>query len=237
MPKLKTRIGAISSATAIAILSGAASAHAQGPGGGQWIDASASFGHGALGPSSPESDDARLLLSVERLASGDSEAAPEWMAGDPETHLAIGGYDPVSYFDDGVPRLGDPRFEAEYHGAVFRFATEDHYRMFLADPERYAPALGGYDAEAFIAGAYRQADPLDWAIVDGRLYLGLHRPAPAVARRDEPMMVRLAEEKWRAVDAHYRSSFFQAHRRDYRDCDAGGGVALACALTASFGVN
>ncbi len=231
---------------ALLLAAGAASvsaAAAQYPGNevpdAQWIVTSASLTSGEQ-----ETDYSRLLLSVDRLggdAYGDDDAgaAPEWMVGDPETHLAIGGYDPVSYFDEGAPKLGDARYEAEYHGAVFRFASEDHYRMFLANPDRYAPALGGYDAEAFIAGAYKQADPLDWAIVDGKLYLGLHRQAPAIARRDEPVMVRLAEEKWRAVDAHYRSSFFQAHRRDYRDCTGEGlsALALGCALTASFGVN
>lgn len=164
--------------------------------------------------------DGRLRLDVARLRSAPGRGeAPAWMVSDPGTGLALRGYDPVSYFDEGVPRLGDPRYEFIYHGAVFRFATEAHLAMFMADPDHFAPALGGYDAHALTTGEFRAADPEDWRIIDDHLYLGFKA---GFGPDDAPEVVRLADQKWRAVETHYRASFFQAHQTDFRDCGAGG---------------
>ncbi|MBI1394209.1 MAG: hypothetical protein GC152_15875 [Alphaproteobacteria bacterium] len=180
--------------------------------------------------------DAGLEVAVD--AAVDVAAAP-WTASDVETGLAMGGYDPVSYFHEGAPMPGDPKYEAVFHGSTFRFASEEHFRMFIADPERFAPAFGGYDVKALAVGALEPAAPLDWAIVNDRLVLGLHRDDrlddQQGDRLDESAMIRLAEEKWRAVDDYHRSDFFHAHQRGPAECGRSPAV-LSCALRASFGV-
>ncbi|MEM9262770.1 MAG: YHS domain-containing (seleno)protein [Pseudomonadota bacterium] len=146
-----------------------------------------------------------------------SREYPDWVVQDATSHVSMNGYDPVSYFDQGFPLLGDPRYEATFHGATFRFASEAHWRMFLADPEHYAPAFGGYDAEQLREGRFVAADPLDWAIVDDQLILGVHRIDHGRSQREEATMIDIAAEKWRTVDAHYRDNFFQAHQADFRN--------------------
>src|SRR4051812_19728994 len=61
------------------------------------------------------------------------------------TGLAIDGYDPVSYFIEGMPRLGRADFELRFGGSNWRFANEGNMAAFAADPDVYAPRFGGHD--------------------------------------------------------------------------------------------
>jgi YHS domain-containing protein len=85
--------------------------------------------------------------------------------------LAIRGYDPVAYFRDGGPRLGNPEFELRRGGTTWRFASAEHKALFEADPERYLPAYGGFCAYGTSRGYLVKIEPEAWSIVDGRLYL------------------------------------------------------------------
>jgi YHS domain-containing protein len=57
--------------------------------------------------------------------------------------VAIGGYDPVSYFTDGKPVMGDPALRAVHEGATYLFASDEHRWAFLREPDKFAPAFGG----------------------------------------------------------------------------------------------
>ena len=58
--------------------------------------------------------------------------------------VAIGGYDPVGYFDHLQPVEGSPEFAAEWNGAVWHFTSEANRSRFLENPELFAPQYGGY---------------------------------------------------------------------------------------------
>ena len=58
--------------------------------------------------------------------------------------IAIKGYDPVAYFTMEKPVKGNNNFEYEWKGAKWRFSNENHKKLFIADPEKYAPQYGGY---------------------------------------------------------------------------------------------
>lgn len=84
---------------------------------------------------------------------------------------AVGGHDVVAYFTDGKPVKGSKKFQTEYRGAEWRFATQAHLDAFLKAPEKYAPQYGGYCAWAMGRGYAAKGDPDVWRIVDGKLYL------------------------------------------------------------------
>lgn len=92
--------------------------------------------------------------------------------------LAIKGYDPVSYFTDGRPTPGVPAFEYEWDEHVWRFSSAKHREQFKADPAHYAPQFGNYCAMALSMGQLVIADPNNWLISDGKLYI-FGKPAPA----------------------------------------------------------
>jgi YHS domain-containing protein len=58
--------------------------------------------------------------------------------------VAIKGYDPVAYFTMDKPIIGNKDFEHEWKGVKWRFSTENHKKLFIEDPEKYAPQYGGY---------------------------------------------------------------------------------------------
>jgi hypothetical protein len=92
--------------------------------------------------------------------------------------LAIKGYDPVAYFTDGKPTPGVAAFEYEWDEHVWRFSSAKHRELFKADPARYAPQFGNYCAMALSMGQIVTADPKNWLISDGKLYI-FGKPAPA----------------------------------------------------------
>jgi hypothetical protein len=88
-----------------------------------------------------------------------------------ERSLAIKGYDPVAYFTDGRPVPGLPEIEYEWDEPRFRFASAEHRERFKADPARYAPQFGNFCAMALSKGEIVVADPENWLISDGKLYV------------------------------------------------------------------
>lgn len=90
---------------------------------------------------------------------------------------AVSGYDTVAYFTLGKPTKGDKKIVAEYNGAKWLFANEEHKQLFLANPTKYAPAYDGHCA--FAAGINKKvsAKPKLWKIIDGRLFLNFSNAA------------------------------------------------------------
>ena len=92
--------------------------------------------------------------------------------------LAIKGYDPVAYFTDAKPTAGSPDIESVWDEHRYRFATTAHRETFTADPARYAPQFGDFCAMALAKGLLVVANPENWLISDGKLYV-FGSPAPA----------------------------------------------------------
>jgi len=115
-----------------------------------------------------------------------------------EGNVAVGGYDPVSYFS-GQPVRGDAAFVAEHHGAQFRFVSAENRDRFIADPARYAPAFGGYCVWAISQGYTASGDPTVWRIVDGRLFLNYNREVGERWAQNIPEKVAAADRNWPAV--------------------------------------
>ncbi|MCP8940929.1 hypothetical protein NK718_20580 [Alsobacter sp. SYSU M60028] len=90
---------------------------------------------------------------------------------DPFSGLAIGGFDPVAYWLDGAPRGGRPGCERRWSGAWWRFAHEGNLAAFARDPVAFAPAYGGYDAQAVARGQLVASDPGLFLIGGDRLFL------------------------------------------------------------------
>ena len=85
--------------------------------------------------------------------------------------LAIKGYDPVAYFTDGKPVRGTAEFEYAWDDHTWRFASAEHLALFRADPARYAPQFGNYCAMALALNQVVVANPENWLISDGKLYV------------------------------------------------------------------
>lgn len=87
--------------------------------------------------------------------------------------LAIKGYDPISYFPEGgsKPTKGDKKFELVRDGVRYRFTSAAHRDLFKANPDKYAPAYGGWCAYAMAKGDYTEPNPKRYLIQNGKLML------------------------------------------------------------------
>jgi len=85
--------------------------------------------------------------------------------------VAIKGYDTVAYFTDGKAIQGSASNEVLRDDVKWWFASAGHRDMFIADPDHYAPRFGGFCAGAMTSGVLVPANPEQWVIVDGKLYM------------------------------------------------------------------
>jgi YHS domain-containing protein len=112
-----------------------------------------------------------LLVAASRLVTSAPSLAADKMS------LAIKGYDPVAYFTLGRPVRGRPEFEYEWDELRYNFSSAEHRELFKADPVRYAPQFGIYCAMALSNGELDEANPENWLISDGKLYI-FNKAAP-----------------------------------------------------------
>ena len=117
------------------------------------------------------------------------------------THSTPGmsGYDPVSYFTEGKPQRGSGYHVADYKGVTYAFASEDHKDMFEANPQKYAPAYGGWCAYGVAVGKKFVTDPEVWKIVKGKLYLNLDRDIQSKWNKDIPGYIKTADKNWMEI--------------------------------------
>lgn len=113
--------------------------------------------------------------------------------------VAVGGYDPVAYFEDGAPVKGDANFSYDYKGVKWRFASAANRDAFAADPEHFAPQYGGYCAWAASQGYTAPGNPQNWTIVDGRLFLNYNDKVQSDWEKDIPGFIEAADAKWPSI--------------------------------------
>lgn len=87
------------------------------------------------------------------------------------TPLAIKGYDPVAYFTLGRPVHGLPEIEFEWDDYRYRFSSAEDRELFKVDPVHYAPQFANFCAMALSKGEIVEANPENWLISDGKLYV------------------------------------------------------------------
>ena len=87
--------------------------------------------------------------------------------------LAIQGYSPVSYFDKKKAEKGNAEFAVTHQGITYHFADAAQVEKFMADPDKYEPAHGGWCSLAMSGtkGNRVRANPKTFKIVDDKLLL------------------------------------------------------------------
>jgi len=142
-----------------------------------------------------------------------------------EHGLALRGYDPVAYFNEHKPVVGDATINSTWKGATYRFASAENRDAFLADPERYAPRFGGYCAYAVSRGTTANGDPHQWAIVNDRLFLNNNPLAMTLWNEDRRGNIHAGAENWPLIAKQPLAAGERAEKNDspaaQRDLAAG----------------
>lgn len=85
--------------------------------------------------------------------------------------LALKGYDPVAYFNEGRAIKGDTRNGIRWGSTILYFSSNANKLAFKTFPEKYMPQYGGYCAGAVASGFTADIDPEVWHIEEGKLFL------------------------------------------------------------------
>ena len=107
------------------------------------------------------------------------------------------GYDPVAYHTTGKPTPGSDKITQDWKGVTWRFASEDNKKLFVANPEKYAPQFGGFCAWGVAQGRLFDVDPVNgWRIVDGKLYMNFNADILKLFNADTNNLVSKANTNW-----------------------------------------
>ena len=110
--------------------------------------------------------------------------------------VGIQGYDPVAFFTDVKPVLGQEQFHSNYHDVTYRFASAEHQQMFEKDPAKYEPQFGGYCAYGVTQGHLAPIKVDAFEIVDGRLLMGYDANATKEFNKDQAGNLKIADHNW-----------------------------------------
>ena len=133
------------------------------------------------------------------LAGATSHAAKDEIYTALFSNVGASGYDVVSYFTEGMPVKGSKKFSTEYRGAKWHFSSEAHLAQFTENPDRYVPQYGGYCAWAVSNGDTASSDPLQWSIVNDKLYLNYDAEIQDRWKADRDNHISRADQNWPAV--------------------------------------
>lgn len=146
---------------------------------------------------------ALILFTLAPLALADHAAQHQNIGKD---RLAIQGYDPVSYFQNGSgPIKGSEKITVEHQGAIYRFATSENREKFTAHPAGFVPAYGGWCATAMAEGRKIEIDPRNFKIAQGRLllfYKSIFVNAQKDWNADEARLFPKADAAWNKLVGH-----------------------------------
>src|ERR1700712_491193 len=139
--------------------------------------------------------------AVAGIALAAQAATTERLVADRYTGLAIGGFDPVAYFTDAQPLVGEAGFEAAEAGAIWRFRNEGNRAFFVGHPEIYSPQFGGYDPTDVARGVAVAGSPRFWLVAGQRLFLFGRSETRDAFAADPARVLREAKQRWPGLKA------------------------------------
>ena len=94
-----------------------------------------------------------------------------WGTTNTDSGVALQGYDPVAYFDQGAAVMGSAEHTFEWGDAVWHFSSARNRQWFAERPEDFAPQFGSFCAFAVSKGFTAEIMPEAFHIEDGKLYV------------------------------------------------------------------
>lgn len=120
-------------------------------------------------------------------------------AADESAHLAVSGYDVVSYFTDAKAVRGSGFNVSTHQGETYLFSSKENKAKFDANAEKYLPQYGGWCAYGASLGKKFYTDPTVFEIIDGKLYLNLDSGIQEKWSKDKAGFIKAADMKWKEI--------------------------------------
>ncbi|AFY39444.1 YHS domain-containing protein [[Leptolyngbya] sp. PCC 7376] len=116
-----------------------------------------------------------------------------------EKGRALRGNDPVAYFTNNEPVVGNQEFSFRWNDAEYYFATAENRDEFISDPEKYAPANGGYCTFGVVLAKKFDGDPEVWSVHNDRLHVFLNQEVKEKFLQDESGNLSRVAEIWPTI--------------------------------------
>ena len=117
----------------------------------------------------------------------------------PSTGLALEGYCPVCYIAANKAAKGDPQYSHDHNGVTYWFVSAAVRDTFVANPEKYVPAYGGWCALGVAMNQRFPVDPTNFKVVDGRIMLFLKNKSVdgvEIWNKEEATNLQKADQNW-----------------------------------------
>ncbi len=143
----------------------------------------------------------KILLSFTCMLSfaANAEALNERIVHDPNTGIALFGYDPLSYFVNLYPKLGLVKNETYIDGISWRFYSEGNRRVFEKSPQSYMPQFGGYDVVALANSKISMPDPRFYIVYKDKLFLFASAASRVTFSVEPDYFLAEAKKNWEKV--------------------------------------
>ncbi len=136
----------------------------------------------------------KTLVAASLFASSFAFAGVD--TGTDQNGVILAGHDAVAYFTEGKPVVGNAEITAVYNDAIYRFSSIEHRDLFVANPEKYAPAYGGFCAFGTTFGKKFDVNGKAFEIVDGVLYVNKNEDVYNAWIKDVPKHLDEADQQW-----------------------------------------
>jgi YHS domain-containing protein len=117
--------------------------------------------------------------------------------------IAIKGYDPVAYIEQGKAVKGTKDLAVYVWGATYYFSSAANKELFKVNPAKYEPQYGGWCAYAMGAkGEKVSIDPETFKIANGKLYLFYNKFFNNTLKdwnKDEANLKKNADVSWQKL--------------------------------------
>ncbi len=119
--------------------------------------------------------------------------------GQEKTKLALRGFDPVSYFQEG-PIKGSKKIQYTHLQLNYRFSSEENLELFETNPTSYLPDYDGYCAYGIATnGKLYKVNPKAYIITDGKIvffYQNLFYDSKKRWEKEQAKLKEQADDNW-----------------------------------------
>lgn len=116
-----------------------------------------------------------------------------------ENGVILAGHDAVAYFTENKPVVGSADFTAIHNGAIYRFSSAVNRDTFNQNPEKYAPAYGGWCSTGTSFGKKFEVNGKAFEIVDGQLFVNKNEEVHQYWLKDISGNIEKAENNWKDI--------------------------------------
>ena len=112
---------------------------------------------------------------------------------------AIKGYDVVAFFAESKPSIGFDSLQYQWKETKWLFSTTKNLKLFIENPEKYAPQYGGYCAYGTADNHKAPTQIETWTILNDKLYFNYNLKVKEYWNKKQDSLIQKADINWQTL--------------------------------------